>query len=271
MAQLITLDEIKQFSPGARLLVKKDTIFTPSAKDFASEKGIKIEYEDHETGACACPKDSLELRREVIDTCLWLERMGLTIGTWGNVSLRLNDGNILITPSKVGYHVMKPEDLVVMAPDGRIVDGFRLPTSERELHRGILNRRPDVNAIVHSHSPYAMACCCIEGGIPPMSEEMAQLIGGGIPLSYRFVPSEKHVELGEVVTDSIGESNAVLIRNHGPVCCGSSLAEAKVCAQVVEKAANMYLHINNDKRIIPIEDKWVKAGRIYFKEGYSKT
>ncbi len=271
MAELITLEDIKHFSGTPRIVVPKGTILTPSAKDWASEHGIKIEFEEPSKDAQALPADSKETRQSVIDTCLWLEEMGLTIGTWGNVSIRLNDGNILITPSKVGYHVMKPEDLVVMAPDGKIVDGFRLPTSERELHRGIMNRRPDVNAVVHSHSPYAMACCCIEGGIPPMSEEMCQLLGGGIPLSYRFVPSEKHVELGEVVTDSIGEANAVLIRNHGPVCVGSSLAEAKVCAQVVEKAANMYLHIKDFKTMIEIEDRWVKAGRIYFKEGYGKT
>lgn len=270
MAQLITLEDIRGFAPGAKLRVAKGTLFTPSATDYAHEKRLVIEYEAAEA-ATGCPEDSPELRREVIESCRWLLEKNLTIGTWGNISVRLSDGNILITPSKVGYDVMRPEDLVVLAPDGRIVDGFRLPTSERELHRGILNRRKDVNAIVHSHSPYAMACCCIEGGIPPLTEEMAQLLGGGVPLSDPFVPSEKHVELGRVVTESLGDAGAVLIRNHGPVACGSSLSEAKVAAQCVEKAAKMYLHLVGPQPIIPIEDRWVKAGRIYFKEGYGKT
>lgn len=216
-------------------------------------------------------KDTPELRQSIIDCCLWMEEKGFVIGTWGNVSVRLEDGNILITPSRINYHVMKPEDLVVFAPDGTRIRGFRLPTSERELHRGIMNRRPDVQAIIHSHSPYAMAAAAIEGGIPPISEEMCQLLGGGIPLSSRFVPSEKHVELGEVVTSSLGEANAVLIRNHGPICCGASLEEAKICCQVVEKSAKMYLHMGGVHTISVIADEWVKAGRRYYLEAYGKT
>jgi L-fuculose-phosphate aldolase len=63
-------------------------------------------------------KDCVELRQEVIDTCLWLKSQGLVFSTWGNISVRLDDGNILITPSKVEYDTMTPEDLVVLAPDG---------------------------------------------------------------------------------------------------------------------------------------------------------
>ena len=100
---------------------------------------------------------------------------------------------------------------------------------------------------------------------------MCQLLGGGIPLSSRFVPSEKHVELGEVVTSSLGEANAVLIRNHGPICCGASLEEAKICCQVVEKSAKMYLHMGGVHTISVIADEWVKAGRRYYLEAYGKT
>lgn len=217
------------------------------------------------------PADSTETRRHVIDTCLELLNKGLVISTWGNVSMRLRDGNILITPSRVPYPEMQPGDLVVLAPDGSVVSGARRSTSEREIHRGILNRRHDIHAVIHTHSPYAMACCAMEGGIPPISEEMAQLLGGGIPLSRRFVPSERHVELGEVVVDSLGDANAVLIRNHGPVCCGRTLDEALVCAQVVEKSAKIYTHLRAAGQYNVIEDEWVKAGRIYFTDAYGKT
>lgn len=216
-------------------------------------------------------KDTRELRQSIIDCCLWMVEKGLVIGTWGNISVRLEDGNILITPSRINYHEMKPEDMVVLAPDGTRVDGFRLPTSERELHRGIMNRRSDVQAIIHTHSPYAMAAAALADGIPPISEEMCQLLGGGIPLSTRFVPSERHVELGEVVTDSLGAGNAVLIRNHGPVCCGASLEEAKVCCQVVEKSAKMYLHMGGAHQINRVPDEWVEAGRRYYLEAYGRT
>lgn len=215
--------------------------------------------------------DNGKLRQEIIDTCKWLVSMGYVFGTWGNISVKLDGENILITPSKLPYDCMKPEDLVVLTPDGTQVSGTRLSTSEREIHRRIMNKREDVKAIIHTHSPYAMAACAIEGGIPAISEEMCQLIGGAVPLSSRFVPSEKHAELGEAVADSIGTANAVLIRNHGPVCCGSSLEEAKVCCQVVEKSAKMYLHIAGSKKINLIEEKWVKAGRLYFLNSYGKS
>jgi len=214
--------------------------------------------------------DCLETRQAVIDTCLWLVKEKYTFGTWGNVSVRLDDGNILITPTKVAYEAMTPEDLVVLAPDGAVVSGYRLATSERELHRGIMNARPDVGAIIHAHSPYAMAAAATGAGIPPVSEEMCQLIGGGIPITARFVPSEKHAELGEGATRSLGDKNALLIRNHGPISCGRTLEEAKVCCQVVEKSAQIYLMIRNGS-CVPVEEPWVTAGRNYFLYGYGKT
>lgn len=214
---------------------------------------------------------SAELRRQIIDACRWLKAKEYVFGTWGNISVKLDGGDILITPSKLSYDIMQPEDLAVLAPDGTQVSGTRLSTSEREIHRRIMNRRSDVNAIIHTHSPYAMAACAIEGGIPAISEEMCQLIGGAIPLTKRFVPSEKHAELGEVVADSIGEANAVLIRNHGPVCCGSSLEEAMVCCQVVEKSAMIYLLTAESKKLNVIEEKWVSAGRDYFLHSYGRS
>ncbi|MBQ7726631.1 MAG: class II aldolase/adducin family protein, partial [Clostridia bacterium] len=85
--------------------------------------------------------DCKELRKEVIDTCLWLKSQGLLFSTWGNISVRLDDGNILITPSKVDYDIMMPEDLVVLSPEGKQISGTRLSTSEREIHRRVMNKR----------------------------------------------------------------------------------------------------------------------------------
>lgn len=217
------------------------------------------------------PRDGEAVRRQVIETCLWLVEKGLVIGTWGNISVRLDDGNILITPSKISYEEMKPEDLMVIDPAGNIVKGVHLPTSERDIHRNILNKRKDIHAIIHTHSENAMACCAVPGGIPAISEEMAQVIGGGIPISENFVPSEKHGLLGEEVSRCVGDTNAILIRNHGPVCMGRDIEEAKICAQVVEKSAGMYLKIRTPGEINVIEDQWVKAGRRYYTQAYGRT
>ncbi len=216
-------------------------------------------------------KDCRELRQEVIDTCLWLKAQGLVFSTWGNISVRLDDGNILITPSKVDYDTMVPEDLVVLAPDGTQVSGTRLSTSEREIHRKVMNKRSDVGAIIHMHSPYAMMAAARNEGVPVISEEMCQLLGGAIPMSSEFVPSDMHVKLGQVVTDSVNETNAILIRNHGPVCFGKNLAEARVCCQVVEKSCKMYIHLLAAGGFQTISDENVARGRDYFLNSYGKS
>ena len=216
-------------------------------------------------------KDTIELRQQIINTCLWMRERGLVFGTWGNISVRLDEGNYLITPSKVDYADMQPEDLVVLSPDGKTVRGTRLSTSEREIHRGVLNARPDVGAIIHTHSPYAMTCAARNEGVPVISEEMCQLLGGPIPLSYQFVPSHEHAELGRVVTQSVTDVNAILIRNHGPMCFGRTLEEAKVCCQIVEKSCQIYLQLLASGGMQTISPENVAAGRDYFLNSYGKT
>lgn len=216
-------------------------------------------------------KDCLELRQEIIDTCLWLREQGLIFGTWGNISVRLDDGNILITPSKIEYEKMKPEDLVVLALDGTQVSGTKLPTSERGIHRQVMSKREDVGAIIHMHSTYAMAAAARNEGVPVISEEMCQLLGGPIPLSSEFVPSDMHERLGTVVAESVTDSNAILIRNHGPVCFGSDLKEAKLCCLLVEKSCEMYLHLLAAGGIQTVSEENTLRGRNYFLNGYGKS
>lgn len=213
----------------------------------------------------------LTLRNDVIETCRWLRMQGLVFSTWGNVSVRTPEGYVLITPTKVDYDEMLPEDLVVLALDGTILSGHRLSTSEREIHLGVMRKRRDVGAIIHTHSPYAMAACARNSGIPPFSEEICQLIGGAIPLSSRFVPSSRHLELGEVVTASVTNANAILIRNHGPMCFGRDLREACVCCQVVEKSAKIYLHLLAAGSHTVVPGEFVKDGRDYYMNDYGKT
>jgi L-fuculose-phosphate aldolase len=212
-----------------------------------------------------------DMRREIIETCLWLRSCGYVHGTWGNVSVRDEDGTILITPSKIEYALMTPEDIVVIDISGKLISGIHPPTSERDVHRCILNKRPDIGAIIHSHSVYAMAASSLDEGIPPVTEEMCQLLAGGIPLSRSFVPSSKHKELGEVAAVSIGNANALLMRNHGAVCCGRDIKEARICCQIVEKAAQIYLHLCRCRHFNVISDEWVKDGRDYYTNSYGKT
>ena len=90
-------------------------------------------------------------------------------------------------------------------------------------------------------------------------------------MTKEFVPSEEHVKLGDMVIKSMTESNAILIRNHGPVCIGRNLEEAKICCLVVEKNCGIYLDLLASGRFNEIPEEFVKAGRNYFLYKYGKS
>lgn len=180
-------------------------------------------------------------KQQIIDVCLRLQKMEYFLGTWGNVSMRIGD-DILLTPSKVNYDTMQPEDIVIIDMDGNLIEGHRTPTSEKEVHRQIYLKRADVHAIIHAHPTFAMAVSSLDmDKVPCLVEEMSQMLGGSIPLTKEYVPAQQHATLGEITADTIGDRNAVIMRNHGSVACGRDMAEAIISAQVTEKACKLYL------------------------------
>lgn len=217
--------------------------------------------------------NNLEQRKTIIETCLWLQQEKLVIGTWGNVSLRLDNRHILLTPSRVNYQELLPEDLVVADMDGNKVCGFRNATSEMDVHRLIYRARADVNAIIHCHPLWASAMCASGQGIPPILEEMTQLIGGAIPITSHYVRAGLHIPLAEETVHALGGKNAVLIANHAPVCCGRDMEEAKVCCQVTEKAAACYLAIKGNFSVstIPPEDAKAEHHRFLYDYGHEHS
>lgn len=202
------------------------------------------------------------IKTEIIDKCRLLEKLGYFVGTWGNVSVRVPEG-LIVTPSRVSYDTMEISDLVTVAADGSLLAGTRLPSSETEIHRALMNKKPDVSAIIHSHSPYATAVSCLHRSIPPFVEDLVQIIGGRVNCAP-YVPAGRHREIAEAVSGAIGEENAVLLANHGAICCGRNLDEAFVACQVLEKAALMMLAAAPFGKVIPIPDEFVRSERERF-------
>jgi len=202
------------------------------------------------------------LKLEMIEKCRLLEKMGYFIGTWGNLSARVPEG-FIVTPSRVSYSAIEPGDFVTVSPEGTVVAGHRVPSSETEIHRAVLNKKPDTGAIIHSHSPYATAVSCLHQSIPVFVEDMAQIIGGEVHCT-RYVPAGQHKRIAEEVGGTIGEENAVLLANHGVLCCGRDLDEALVANQVLEKAAMMMLAAGGREKIIPIPEEFVRSERHRF-------
>jgi len=215
--------------------------------------------------------EALNERNAIIAACLELESIGFITGTWGNVSIRVDEG-FLLTPSKVEYSILKPEDLVLVGLDGKKISGDRFPSSEKEVHRQIYIKRPDIGSVVHCHSTYATAVSAAGVDIPPILEEVSQLVGDGVKCTKDYVRAGEHEKLGEQAAALIFDNKAVLLLNHGPVCCGKDLTEAMLCCKVVEKAATIYLALEKGLKaqVIPAEAVALEHDRYmntYGKEG----
>jgi len=201
----------------------------------------------------------LALKQEIIATCLKLEELGFTIGTYGNVSARVTEG-LLVTPSRVDYAAMTPEDIVTVSLSGEVLNGIRLPSSEMDVHRLVYVNRPDVGGVIHSHSLYATALSCLHDTVPVMVEEQSQVIGDEIRCT-QYVPAGQHLALGEEVARALGSSNAVLLANHGTLSCGRSLAEALFATRITERIAQMRLMTLDSGSIVPIPEEYVRSER----------
>ncbi len=201
--------------------------------------------------------DYRELKQSIIDACLLLEARGDIIGTYGNASARI-PGGLIVTPSRVDYHAITPDDMMTVADDGSILDGHRIPSSETSVHRLIFLARPDVGAILHTHSFYATALSCLHETAPVIVEEQSQVIGDEIRCAD-YVPAGQHHKLGETVAHALGGGNAVLLANHGVVVCGRTVDEALFVAQVAERVAHM--HLLTRGAAIPIPPEFVRSER----------
>lgn len=211
-----------------------------------------------------------EERIDIIKICKLLQSMEYFMGTWGNVSMRIGQ-HILLTPSRVDYDSMVPNDMVVINMDGDKVEGERNATSEKEVHRQIYCKREDIGAIIHAHTPKAMALSATGmAEVPCVVEEMSQLIGGSIPLTKEYVPAEQHILLGKAAAEAIGDKNGVILRNHGPVSCGKDLAEAVLVSRVIEKASTIYLSLLGQLKVNEIPQKHVESERYRFLYTYGK-
>lgn len=201
--------------------------------------------------------DTPELRKSVLDTCfLMRDRLSYFIGTWGNMSVRVEEG-LLVTPSRVNYEEMTLQDLVVVSWEGKKLKGERVPTSETELHRQVLLERPDLSVLIHHHAPWSSVMACAHHALPVLSDDMAEVIGGKVNCA-RHASAGRHKELAEAARTAIGpDACAVLMGNHGVICGGRTIEEAVNCCCIVEKAAQIYIHSKPLGGVVEIpEELW---------------
>ncbi len=176
------------------------------------------------------------LREQVWKLHLELPKNELVKWTGGNVSGRDPEtGLVVIKPSGVKYPDLRPEQLIVIDVDGKVVEGKLSPSSDTASHLYIYRQRPEVGGIVHTHSPYATAFAAVNKPIPVVLTAIADEFGGPIPCGgFALIGGE---EIGKVVVESIGRSPAVLLKNHGVFTIGKNAEAAVKAAVMVEDVA----------------------------------
>ena len=162
---------------------------------------------------------------------------GLTTGTGGNISLFNRTKNLMaITPSGIAYPDLTPGDIVLLSPEGYVVDGTHCPSSESGFHLALYKKREDIQAVVHTHSVYATTFACLRRELPAV-HYLVGFAGKKVPLAdYATYGSE---ELAENITSTINDYNAVLLANHGLVTVGSDLLQAFNTAEEIELVARV--------------------------------
>jgi len=195
------------------------------------------------------------LREQVWKLHLELPTNELVKWTGGNVSGRDPEtGLVVIKPSGVKYPDLKPEHLIVLDVDGKIVEGKLSPSSDTASHLYIYRHRPDVGGVVHTHSPYATAFAAVNKPIPVYLTAIADEFGGPIPVGgFALIGGE---EIGKVVVEAIGSSPAVLLKNHGVFTIGKNAEAAVKAAVMTEDVARTvwYALQIGTPDIIPAED-----------------
>jgi L-ribulose-5-phosphate 4-epimerase len=179
------------------------------------------------------------MKEKVLATTLRAYGEGLFAGTSGNLSM-CDDAKrfVAITPSGIRYETMKIDDIMVIDMDGSIVEGPHKPSSEWRMHTMILRQRPDIFAVVHTHSPYATSFAVTGTPVPPILIEMVGFLGGGIPVAGFELPGS--AELGAGALRSLEHRHACLLSNHGVIAVGENIDQAFIRAEYVEDAAKIY-------------------------------
>ncbi len=182
-----------------------------------------------------------QLKEELYRLHLELPRHNLVVWTGGNVSARdPATGLVVIKPSGVRYEDLQPEQMVVLDLDGKQIEGALKPSSDTASHLYIYRHRPDVGGVVHTHSRYATAFAAVGRPIPVVLTAMADEFGGPIPCAgFTLIGDES---IGKLVVEGIGNSPAVLLKNHGVFTIGKT-AEAAVKAAVMTEdvAASVWM------------------------------
>ncbi len=194
---------------------------------------------------------------------------GLASGTWGNVSARVDENTMLITPSGRDYADIKTEDIALVNINTLESTGPLSPSSETPMHAAIYRTRPEINGVIHTHPQYGCTVAASRKEVPPILDDMAQLIGPGLKVAEYAHPGSDKMVAG--VLGAIDGRNACLLANHGAVCIGRTLDEAFTVNMILEKSCRTFIDSFAIGGAIPFSDEEAAALHKMYMETYSVT
>jgi L-ribulose-5-phosphate 4-epimerase len=178
---------------------------------------------------------------EILSTAFKLIELDLIKLAAGNISVR-KDNHIIVTPSGKDYKELDIDDMVVLDLNGQIIEGTNMQSLDTVGLLYIYNSLPDVNAIIHTHQPYATAISLVQDELPGILTTLVNAIGASKVFVAPFAPAAK-VETGIAAVNNLKNGRAVILRQHGVITVGKNLTEALYAAAYLEEAAKSYLAV----------------------------
>jgi L-fuculose-phosphate aldolase len=201
-------------------------------------------------------------RRAIVETVRWLMARGLYAGTSGNVSARAAGGGMLITPTGVACDDVDATSIAHVADDGT-ARGTLAPSTEWRIHRDIYRHRPDVGAVVHTHSTFATALACLRRPIPAFHYMVAKAGAADIRCA-RYATYGTAALSQSALAALAGGRRACLLANHGLLALGADLAAARALAEEVEALCAQYIHARAAGRPVILPAREMRRVRAKF-------
>ncbi len=205
-------------------------------------------------------------KEEILRAAHKLMSYGIVKLSAGNFSIRRGE-HVIVTPSGMDYEGLDSSDLVVVDLQGNVVEGERKPSLDTVGLLYVYNHIPRIQALIHTHQVYATAVSLIADSIPAMLTPQVNTLKGDVPVT-RFAPAGK-VETGMVTVESIGERNAVILRQHGVMAAGKDMKEALYAVVYLEEAAQAYLAVRSIGKPATLNEEQIREAINIF-VGYIK-
>ena len=186
------------------------------------------------------------IKLEVCEAGKLLLKEGLVARTWGNVSIKVSDTQMVITPSGRNYNELTPSEMVLVDIYTLKYEGNLKPSSELKLHCEVYKTRPHINAVIHTHQMYASIVAAAQKDVEVINPEHQKILGAKIIKAAPYaLPNTKKITVE--TAKAIGNSNAALMSNHGVVCIGENLEHTFEVARTLEKACELFIESKKNK------------------------